>query len=167
MATQVTLPELGENISSGDLVRLLVREGDRIEKDQPLLELETDKATIEVPSPSQGTVKQILVKEGQKIAVGQAILSIEDGSESGQPRTNGTRPASADAESRGGKGRRSPEATSASKSAVLTEEAERPAPATPQARAPQPEVRPSATASADAGQQAASTGPADVLLPEL
>src|SRR5690349_19514087 len=57
MATQVTLPELGENISSGDLVRLLVHEGDRIEKDQPLLELETDKATIEVPSPSQGTVK--------------------------------------------------------------------------------------------------------------
>src|SRR5207248_10577675 len=74
---EVLLPELGENIEYGTLVRLLVKTGDRIEKDAPLLELETDKATIEVPSPASGTVSEVLVQEGQKIKVGQrvAVLS--------------------------------------------------------------------------------------------
>src|SRR3954452_18904758 len=79
MSTDVKLPELGENITSGDLVRVLVKVGDRINKDQPIVELETDKATIEVPSPSAGTVKEIHVKEGQKINVGQSILVMDDG----------------------------------------------------------------------------------------
>lgn len=79
MAIEFRLPELGENIDSGDLIRILVAEGDRIEKDQPVLELETDKATIEVPSPVSGTVRQIHVQEGTKIKVGQLIFTLEDG----------------------------------------------------------------------------------------
>lgn len=79
MAIEFRLPELGENIDSGDLIRILVSEGDRIEKDQAVLELETDKATIEVPSPVSGVVRQIHVKEGTKIKVGQLILTVEDG----------------------------------------------------------------------------------------
>ncbi|MCL6481624.1 MAG: 2-oxo acid dehydrogenase subunit E2 [Firmicutes bacterium] len=79
MAIEFHLPELGENIDSGDLIRILVAEGDRIEKDQAVLELETDKATIEVPSPVSGTVKQIHVREGTKIKVGQLIFTVEDG----------------------------------------------------------------------------------------
>src|SRR5215831_6922956 len=77
MATEVTLPELGENVESGDLLKLLVKPGDQVQKDQPLLELETDKATVELPSPESGTIKEILVKEGETLKVGQKILLLE------------------------------------------------------------------------------------------
>ena len=56
LVTDFTLPELGENISAGDVLRVLVKAGDTLAKDQPVLELETDKATIEVPSSVAGTV---------------------------------------------------------------------------------------------------------------
>src|SRR3954451_3217135 len=79
MATDFTLPELGENIAAGDVLRVLVKAGDTIARDQPVLELETDKATIEVPSSVAGTVKDIKVKPGEKVKVGQAILSVDDG----------------------------------------------------------------------------------------
>jgi pyruvate dehydrogenase E2 component (dihydrolipoamide acetyltransferase) len=78
MSTEVKLPELGENVTSGDLLKLLVKVGDKIKKDQALLELETDKAAIEVPSPVGGTVQQVHVKEGEKVKVGQTILSVEE-----------------------------------------------------------------------------------------
>jgi len=74
-----TLPELGENITAGDVLRILVKPGDTLAKDQAVLELETDKATIEVPSSVAGRVTDIKVKEGDKVKVGQAILSVEDG----------------------------------------------------------------------------------------
>jgi len=73
-----TLPELGENIAAGDVLRVLVQPGDTLAKDQPVLELETDKATIEVPSSVAGTIREIKVKAGDKVKVGQAILSVED-----------------------------------------------------------------------------------------
>src|SRR5437762_11094594 len=75
----LTLPELGENISAGDVLRVLVKPGDAIAKDQPVLELETDKATIEVPSSVAGTVGEIKVKQGDKVKVGQVILTVSDG----------------------------------------------------------------------------------------
>src|SRR2546425_12966511 len=74
-----TLPELGENISAGDVLRVLVKPGDTLAKDQPVLELETDKATIEVPSSVAGTVGEIKVKPGDKVKVGQVILTVADG----------------------------------------------------------------------------------------
>ena len=64
MPTEVRLPELGENITAGDVVKILVKAGDVIEKDQPILELETDKASFDVPTPVAGTVARIDVKEG-------------------------------------------------------------------------------------------------------
>ena len=81
MATEVKLPELGENIDSGTVVKLLVSVGQKIEQDQPVLELETDKATIEVPSPSAGTVKEIRVEEGAKAQVGATVMILEDGAQ--------------------------------------------------------------------------------------
>jgi pyruvate dehydrogenase E2 component (dihydrolipoamide acetyltransferase) len=81
MAAQFKLPNLGENIDSGDVVRVLVQVGDQITKQQPLLELETDKAVIEVPSSMVGTVEEIHVKEGDKAEVGQLILTVEEGQE--------------------------------------------------------------------------------------
>jgi pyruvate dehydrogenase E2 component (dihydrolipoamide acetyltransferase) len=79
VATDFTLPELGEQIEAGDVLRVLVKVGDTLVKEQPIVELETDKATIEVPSSVAGTVKEIKVKAGDKVKVGQAILSYEEG----------------------------------------------------------------------------------------
>jgi pyruvate dehydrogenase E2 component (dihydrolipoyllysine-residue acetyltransferase) len=73
-----TLPELGENITAGDVLNVLVKVGDTVARDQAVLELETDKATIEVPSSIAGKVTAIKVKAGDKVTVGQAILSLED-----------------------------------------------------------------------------------------
>ena len=75
--TEFRLPELGENISQGDLVRLMISPGATVSAGQPVMELETEKAVIEVPSSISGTVKQVLVQEGQKIKVGDVIFSIE------------------------------------------------------------------------------------------
>jgi pyruvate dehydrogenase E2 component (dihydrolipoamide acetyltransferase) len=72
------LPELGENVTAGDVLRILVKPGDTVAKDQPILELETDKATIEVPSSVAGKIKDIKVKPGDKVQVGQAILSVDE-----------------------------------------------------------------------------------------
>ncbi|HMN49709.1 MAG TPA: dihydrolipoyllysine-residue acetyltransferase, partial [Ignavibacteriaceae bacterium] len=70
MATEFKLPELGENIEAADVVNVLVKEGDVIKKDQAVLEIETDKATIEVPSTVEGKITQLLVKSGDKVKVG-------------------------------------------------------------------------------------------------
>jgi pyruvate dehydrogenase E2 component (dihydrolipoamide acetyltransferase) len=78
MPTEFKIPELGENVSAGDVVRVLVKAGDTLEKDQPVLELETDKATIEVPSTVAGTVAEIKVKQGDKVKVGQVVLTVGD-----------------------------------------------------------------------------------------
>src|SRR3954470_12462824 len=72
------LPELGENISAGDVMRVLVKPGDSVASDQAVLELETDKATIEVPSSVAGTVKDVRVKPGEKVKVGQTIFTVEE-----------------------------------------------------------------------------------------
>src|SRR5439155_748485 len=77
--TEFKLPELGENIDQGDLVRLLISPGASVTEGQPVMELETDKAVVEVPSSVTGTVKEIRVKEGTKIKVGQVIFTLEGG----------------------------------------------------------------------------------------
>ncbi|MBZ5550343.1 MAG: 2-oxo acid dehydrogenase subunit E2 [Acidobacteriia bacterium] len=79
MATEFKLPELGENIESGDLVRLLIKPGANIAEGEPVMELETDKAVVEVPSSVSGTVGEIRVKEGDKLRVGQVIFTVENG----------------------------------------------------------------------------------------
>jgi pyruvate dehydrogenase E2 component (dihydrolipoamide acetyltransferase) len=83
--TEFKVPELGENVSAGDVLRVLVSVGDTIEKEQPVIELETDKATVEVPSSVAGVVKEIRVKAGDKVQVGSVLLTVDDngaGSES-------------------------------------------------------------------------------------
>jgi len=76
-ASEFKLPELGENISQGDLVRLMVSPGTRVSEGQPVMELETDKAVVEVPSSVSGVVKDIKVKEGEKVKVGQVIFTLQ------------------------------------------------------------------------------------------
>src|SRR6185312_12886370 len=78
-AADFRLPELGENIDQGDLVRLMISPGSKVSEGQPVMELETDKAVVEVPSSVTGTVKEIKVKEGEKVKVGQVIFTLEGG----------------------------------------------------------------------------------------
>lgn len=82
---EIKLPSLGENVDSGDVVRVLVKAGDAIKKDQPVLEMETGKATVEIPSTTDGVVKQVLVKEGSKAKVGQPILIVDTDSSAAVP----------------------------------------------------------------------------------
>ncbi len=77
--TEFKLPELGENIDQGDLVRLMISPGAKITEGQAVMELETEKAVVEVPSSVSGTVKEVRVKEGQKVKVGQVIFTVENG----------------------------------------------------------------------------------------
>ena len=77
MSTEIKLPALGEGIESGDVLEILVKVGDVIKKEQALLEMETDKATISIPSPAAGKVLSIAVKEGQTVPVGSVIATIE------------------------------------------------------------------------------------------
>jgi pyruvate dehydrogenase E2 component (dihydrolipoamide acetyltransferase) len=83
MATEFKLPELGENIESGDLVRLMIKPGASITEGEPVMELETDKAVVEVPSSVTGTIGEIRVKEGDKLRVGQVIFTVENGTGTG------------------------------------------------------------------------------------
>lgn len=79
MAQEFKLPELGENVSSGDLVRVMVKPGDTVQEGQPVIELETDKAVIEVPSSVSGKVQDVKVKQGQKLKVGATIFTYGNG----------------------------------------------------------------------------------------
>ncbi len=74
---EVHLPSLGESVKGGDILRVLVKAGDTVAADQGLLELETDKATVEVPSPAAGVVTSVAVKDGDHVSVGQLVLVLE------------------------------------------------------------------------------------------
>jgi len=75
----VKLPELGENIEMVEVSAVLVEVGTRVGKDQPLIEVETEKANLEVPAPLEGTVTEVLVKVGDQLAVGQTIVRLDAG----------------------------------------------------------------------------------------
>jgi pyruvate dehydrogenase E2 component (dihydrolipoamide acetyltransferase) len=81
MATEFKLPELGENIESADVIAVLVQAGDRLMKEQSVIEIETDKATIEVPSTVEGVITEVRVKEGDNIKVGKTIVKVDDSGE--------------------------------------------------------------------------------------
>ena len=71
------LPELGEGIESGQVIEVLVAPGDRVSLEQPLLEVETDKAAVEIPSPADGTVTDVLVSAGDTVAINDVLVRIE------------------------------------------------------------------------------------------
>jgi pyruvate/2-oxoglutarate dehydrogenase complex dihydrolipoamide acyltransferase (E2) component len=80
MAYEFKLPDLGEGLTEGEIAKWLVAEGDEIEEDAPLVEIQTDKTTVEIPSPAAGKVARILVAEGDVVPVGTVLVVIgEDG----------------------------------------------------------------------------------------
>src|SRR5947199_5965590 len=76
MAYEFKLPDLGEGLTEGEIARWLVAEGDHIAEDQPLVEIATDKTTVEIPSPAQGVVSKIHVAEGEVVPVGTVLVVI-------------------------------------------------------------------------------------------
>jgi pyruvate dehydrogenase E2 component (dihydrolipoamide acetyltransferase) len=104
MAIEFKLPDLGENIASGDVVTVFVSEGDVVKPGQALLEVETDKAVIEVPCPPGGLITQVLVKKGDTVKVGQALVILDAAGAAGaaakpasQPTVPAARPVAAPA----------------------------------------------------------------------
>src|SRR2546430_9419343 len=78
MARAFVLPDLGEGLTEAELVKVLVHEGDLVREDAPLLEVETDKATVEIPSPVTGRVTKIHVQPGQTVKVGAVLVTFEE-----------------------------------------------------------------------------------------
>lgn len=95
MATEFKLPDLGENIASGDVVTVFVSPGDVVKPGQPLLEVETDKAVIEVPCPPGGRVASVLVKKGDTVKVGQTLVTLEPAAAGAAPAPAKQTPAAA------------------------------------------------------------------------
>ncbi|MFS2029838.1 biotin/lipoyl-containing protein, partial [Curtobacterium sp. CT11-45] len=83
MSESVNLPALGESVTEGTVTRWLKNVGDRVEVDEPLLEVSTDKVDTEIPSPIAGVVEEILVQEDETVEVGTALVKIGDGSSDG------------------------------------------------------------------------------------
>ena len=85
MAREFRLPDLGEGIHEGEIVSVLVSAGDQVEEDQPILEVETDKATVEIPSPFGGTVQEIRVQKGDLVHVGDVLFVFDGAGEKEAP----------------------------------------------------------------------------------
>lgn len=158
MATEFKLPELGENIEEAQVVSVNVAKGDTVEKDQEVVEVETDKAVMPVPVDQAGTVQQVMVSEGDTIKVGQAILALEAGeAASGGDEAEQAEQAEGERE---GEAQASKQNTAATEAAPA-EQAEQPAQA--QAPAEQTEAAPAAEAeSAGEVTESRSTEPAPV-----
>ena len=80
MTLEFKLPDIGEGIAEGEIVKWLVAEGDTVEEHQPVVEVMTDKATVEVPAPAAGKITKQLAAEGDVIPVGNVIFHLESGS---------------------------------------------------------------------------------------
>ena len=91
MATDIIMPQLGESTAEGTILKWLVATGAHVEKDQALLEVETDKVALEIPSPESGSLMEILIQEGETVPVGTPIarLAVESSNVAPQPTSNG------------------------------------------------------------------------------
>jgi pyruvate dehydrogenase E2 component (dihydrolipoamide acetyltransferase) len=118
MATDVKLPELGEGVTEGELVKWLVKPGDAVKADQTVAEIMTDKATVEVPSPVAGTVKELKFKPGQVIKVESVILTLEGGA--GASASNGAGATASASKANGAHPAPAPQAAPAAPAAAAT-----------------------------------------------
>ena len=91
MPRAFVLPDLGEGLTEAEIVKVLVKEGDVVGEDAPLLEVETDKAQVEIPSPLSGRVLTIHVEPHQTVKVGAVLVTFADAEESTSPAVHETR----------------------------------------------------------------------------
>src|ERR671919_2708490 len=85
MATPVVMPQMGESIAEGTVVRWLKKVGDKVERDEPLFEISTDKVDAEIPSPMAGVLTEIKVQPGETVAVNSIVATIGQAGESSSP----------------------------------------------------------------------------------
>src|SRR6266436_1659545 len=85
MGRDFRLPDLGEGLVEAEIVKVLVHEGEDVREDAPLLEVETDKAQVEIPSPKGGRVEKIHVQPGQTVKVGEVLVTFADGGDGSAP----------------------------------------------------------------------------------
>src|SRR5437870_13197245 len=85
MAIDVVMPQMGESIAEGTVVKWLKKPGDKVERDEPLLEISTDKVDAEIPAPAAGTLSEILAQEGQTVSVNSVIARISVEGEAAAP----------------------------------------------------------------------------------
>jgi pyruvate dehydrogenase E2 component (dihydrolipoamide acetyltransferase) len=141
MATEVVMPQMGESIAEGTITKWLVKIGDKVERDQPLFEISTDKVDAEIPSPAAGVLIEIRNQEGETVPVNQVVATIGEAGEAA--------------------GAAAPAATAAGASApAAAAPAAAPAPAAPPAAAAAKPAEPSAPAPAPAPAPASSPQPA-------
>src|SRR5438132_1429708 len=143
MPTTVTMPQLGETVVEGTILKWLKKEGEEIGLDEPLFEISTDKVDTEVPSPVAGTISEIKVQEGETVSVGTELAVIDDGS-AGQKKVEVS-----------GDGAAEPEQGSAEE-AVAKEVAEQPEKPAEQTER---EMRPAPTAGRDGGERSQILSP--------
>src|SRR5947209_1078427 len=83
--TDVVMPQMGESIVEGTLTKWLKKPGEKVERDEPLFEISTDKVDTEIPSPAAGTLADVMVQEGQTVSVNAVVARIDDGGGSAAP----------------------------------------------------------------------------------
>jgi 2-oxoglutarate dehydrogenase E2 component (dihydrolipoamide succinyltransferase) len=143
MATEVVMPQMGESIAEGTITRWLVKVGDKVERDQPLFEISTDKVDAEIPSPAAGTLIEIRNQEGETVPVNQVVATIgEAGEQAGAGASASAAPAVPAA---------SPDAAPQPTATEVKREETAREGAAPQVASPDPVPQPRAGASAAAG----------------
>jgi pyruvate dehydrogenase E2 component (dihydrolipoamide acetyltransferase) len=135
MPIDVVMPQMGESIAEGTVIKWMKKVGDKVERDEPMFEISTDKVDAEIPAPASGTLSEILAQEGQTVAVNSVVARL-----------------TSDGEAAG---------TSAPAVSAPAESAPAPAPAPPPAAKPAPQPEPSAPAPSSASQQAANASTSD------
>src|SRR5690606_20983437 len=113
------LPDLGEGLTEGEILRWLVAEGDRVEHNQPIVEVETAKAAVEIPAKWPGTVVKIFHPEGATVEVGSPIVAIDTGGDAGLSSPDGQAAAAPAAEAAAPTGGKIGEITATGRTAVL------------------------------------------------
>src|SRR6185295_5552461 len=83
--TDVVMPQMGESIVEGTLTKWLKKPGDRVERDEPLFEISTDKVDTEIPSPAAGTLSEILVEEGKTVGINTVVARIDEAGGAAKP----------------------------------------------------------------------------------
>src|SRR5436189_6144054 len=90
--TDVVMPQMGESIVEGTLTKWLKKPGERVERDEPLFEISTDKVDTEIPSPAAGTLSEVLVEEGKTVGINTVVARITDGASAAAPAAKGAAP---------------------------------------------------------------------------
>ncbi|HYL06761.1 MAG TPA: biotin/lipoyl-containing protein, partial [Thermoanaerobaculia bacterium] len=140
MATEVVMPQMGESIAEGTITKWLVKVGDKVERDQPLFEISTDKVDAEIPSPAAGVLLEIRNQEGETVPVNQVVATIGEAGEAAGAGAQAAAPAAAPGQAAASAAAPSQEAQEAAPAAA----AQAPPAAAQQQAAPQPAAAPAA-----------------------